>query len=326
MAEETQQTSGNSDWGRRVLTNAHLRIEVLPELGGKVSSIALAGSGGELLQSPLKPYAARTATEPFDASDGSGWDECLPSIGPCKVSYGEGKTASIEDHGDFWRVPFAVDEATETTVRMHANGTSLPLLFERALRLDDGNLHLDYAVTNTGGARVPYGWSTHPLFAIFPYDRIILPPSVKSVTAEASANGRLGAANSDHPWPLTTNALDGEALDVSLALDPDARVGDKLVLPAPPEGWAAIERKTLRTRLTLHFDPKEAPVLGLWICYGGWPNDPKAKKGYTVALEPCNLPVDSLVDSLAHGGGSYLEAGETRRWRLRLEVERVEER
>lgn len=326
MAQDSQQGSNGKDWDRHVLSNAALRVEILPALGGKISSMTLAGGGGELMQGPLKPYAPRTATMPFDQSDGSGWDECLPSIGPCQVEYGDGKTATIEDHGDFWRLPFTIVEATETSLRMEAEGTSLPLHFERTLRLEGSTLHLDYSVTNRGEARVPYGWSTHPLFAIYPFDRIVLPPSVKQVTAQASANGRLGAANSPHTWPVTTNPLDGEPLDLSVALSPEAGVGDKLVIPAPPEGWAALERKTLRTRLTLHFDPKESPVLGLWICYGGWPGEPGTKKGYTVALEPCNLPVDSLANSLAQGGGSHLGAGETKRWSLRLEVSEAEER
>ncbi len=313
-----------SNWDLHVLQNEFLRLEVLPALGGKLSSLSLAGAGGELLQAPLKPYAARTPDMPFDKGDGSGWDECLPSIGPCTVPYGDGKTGRIEDHGDFWRLPFTVTEASGTTLQMRADGVSLPLAFKRNLKLEGPVLHLEYEVRNTGDARVPYGWSTHPLFAVEPGDRIHLPGSVKEVTAQASANGRLRVGR--HSWPMTENALDGEPLDLSVALDNHAGVGDKLVLPAPAEGWAALERKTLRTRLTLRFDPKEAPVLGLWICYGGWPSAPDAKKGYTVALEPCNLPVDSLTDSLAQGGGSFLEAGEARHWSLRLEVTRAEER
>ena len=318
--------SESNDWDRRVLSNDWVRVEVLPALGGKLSALALEGAGGELLQSPLKPYAPRTATMPFDEGDGSGWDECLPSIGPCTVEYGEQQSAAIEDHGDFWRLPFTVDEASETALRMHAEGTSLPLTFERGLRLQGSTLHLDYMVRNRSDARVPYGWSVHPLFAVYPFDRIHLPPSVREVTAQSSADGRLGPAGSKHPWPLTVNALDGEPLDLSLVLGNDAGVGDKLALPAPAEGWVALERKTLRTRLRLRFDPKDAPALGLWLCYGGWPGDPKAKKGYAVALEPCNLPVDSLADSLAQGDGALLEPGEEKRWSLRLEISRAEER
>ncbi len=324
--DEKQNHGGEGDWGRRVLQNEHLRMEVLPELGGKFSSMTLAGTGGELLQAPLKPYAKRTATEPFDGADGSGWDECLPSIGPCSVPYGDGQKATIEDHGDFWRLPFTVDEATETTLRMHADGTSLPLRFERSMRLEGNALHLGYTLRNRGDAAVPWGWSVHPLFAIYQFDRIHLPPSVRQVTAQSSANGRLGKPGTVHPWPLTVNAVDAQPLDLSIADSIDAGVGDKLVIPAPAEGWAAIERKTLRTRITMHFDPQQSPNLGLWICYGGWPSDPKAKKGYTVGLEPCNLPFDSLADSLAEGGGSRLAPGEEKSWSLRLEISDAQER
>ncbi len=302
------------------LHNGSLHLEVLPELGGKLASLSLAGEGGELLQPPLKPYAPRTPAMPFDEADGSGWDECLPSIGPCTLPGG----ARVEDHGDFWRVPFEVTASTETDLHLRAEGTSLPFVFERGLRLDGPVLHLDYSIKNTGAERIPYGWSTHPLFAVEPGDCIYLPASIREVMAQASSDGRLEPGK--HPWPVTRNARDGEPLDLSLVLQDNAGVGDKLVLPAPQEGWAALERKTLRTRLTLSWTPSEWTVLGLWLCYGGWPSAPDAKKGYAVALEPCNLPVDSLADSLAQGGGAWLAPGEERRWSMRLEVARAEER
>ncbi len=325
MSQQNEQAPGSrNDWDRRILLNQHLRVEVLPALGGKLASISLAGSGGELLQAPLRPYAPRGATLPFDQADASGWDECLPSIGPCEVLYGDGQTAKVEDHGDFWRVGFTVDEATETTLRMHAEGTSLPLGFERALRLDGRVLHLDYKLHNRSDAAVPWGWSVHPLFAIQPFDRIHLPGSVREVTAHSSANGRLGGGTL--AWPHTSNALDGEPLDLSLAGSVDDGAADKLVLPSPPEGWCALERKTLRTLVTLHFDPKDAPWLGLWLCYGGWPGEPGAKKGYAVALEPCNLPVDSLAGSLAQGAAGQLTPGERKHWSLRLEISDAQER
>jgi galactose mutarotase-like enzyme len=317
--------------GRRiVLENEAMRLEVVPELGGKIASMTLgsaaAATGGTLLQGPLRSYEPRTPTMPFDHADGSGWDECLPSIGPCTVAYGDGQTAKIEDHGDVWRLGWTVDEADATHLRMHVACTSLPLEFARTLRLEGATLHVDYSVLNTGEVAVPYGWSIHPLFAIQPFDRIILPPSVTKVSAEASANGRLGNAGSEHLWPLTVNSNDGEPLDLSVAGSIEDGVGDKLVLPAPTEGWCALERKTLRSRLTMHFDPKALPWLGLWICYGGWPESGDSKKGYTVGIEPCILPVDSLEKSLAQGGGATLEPGAQKHWAVRIELSHAEER
>ena len=326
MSTATEQSAEAPQWRQQTLENEYLRVVVLPELGGKLASITLLPSGGELLQPPLKPYAPRTPGMAFDAADGSGWDECLPSIGPCTVPYSETRHADVEDHGDFWRLPFNIEEASGTSLRMQATGTSLPLTFARTLTLDGRSLRLDYTLRNNGDVAVPWGWSVHPLFAIEPFDRIHLPGSAKQVTAQASANGRLGLPGTTHNWPHTTNALDGQPLDLSLAGSPDDGVGDKLVLASPAEGWCAIERKTLRTQLSLHYEAKQWPWLGLWICYGGWPDDPSAKKGYTVALEPCNLPVDSLADALGQGGGALLGPGAEAAWSLRLETSTIEKR
>ncbi len=307
------------------LQNEYLRVAVLPEMGGKIRSIALQPSGGELLQAPLAPYAPRTATQPFDGGDGGGWDECLPSIAACELPVGSA-TIRVPDHGDLWRLPWTVDEAAEHTLRMHCGATSLPLTLARLLRLEGPNLRIDYTLHNHGTASFPYGWSVHPLFAVEPYDRIHLPPSVKEVQVLASANGRAGTAGSRQSWPLTTNQLDGQPLDLSLAGSLDDAVGDKLVTAAPAEGWCALERKTLRTTLTLRFDPKQCPYLGLWICYGGWPEGPGTRKGYTVALEPCNLPDDSLHTSLAQGAGAHLDPGQDAHWSLELHTSPTEER
>ena len=326
MAESAKQGEKEADrWVRHALHNEHLTAEVIPALGGKVASLALAGEGGTFLQGPLTPYAERTATMPFDQSDASGWDECLPSIGPCSVTMGDGTAVRIEDHGDVWRTGWTVEEATDELIRTRVQATSLPLVFERTLRLAGANLHAHYTVRNTGQVAAPYGWSIHPLFAVEPMDRIVLPPSVEKVTAQSSANGRLGKGGSAHPWPLTKDANDGEPLDLSIAGAADEGVADKLVLPSPPEGWCALDRIPLRTRLTVHFDPKQLPWLGLWLCYGGWPKSAQ-KKGYTVALEPCNLPADSLATSLEQGAGATLGPGEQASWKLRIELTRLEER
>jgi hypothetical protein len=308
---------------RLTLQSDSLRVVVLPQLGGKIASLTLlpwAGRrGGALLQGPLKPYLLRTPTLPFDESDGSGWDECLPSIGPCQVDYGN-RTAEVSDHGDFWRLPWKVDEQSDEVLRMSATGTSLPLVFERTIELEGNTLMLEYVVRNTADVAVPYAWSAHPLFAVDPGDRIILPHSVEEIIAESSANGRLGAPGNTHFWPFTANAKDGSALDLTTVGQPTDGVGDKIVTHAPAEGWCALDRLTLGARLTLRFDPKVNPWLGLWICYGGWPAAVTARKGFTVALEPCTSPVDSLAVAIERGEAKTLAPGAEDRWQLGLEV------
>jgi galactose mutarotase-like enzyme len=296
---------------------------VVPQLGGKIASLAVISAkgraGAQLLQGMLKPYAARTPQMPFDASDGSGWDECLPSVAPCEIEH-DGETVEIPDHGDFWRLDWKVEERSEEKLCMSATGTSLPLHFERVIELEANRVKLSYLVRNDGETTVPWAWSAHPLLAVDPGDRIILPHSIEEITTGSSANGRLGEPGSTHAWPFTADARNGEALDLTTVGQPTDGVGDKIMTPAPKEGWCAVDRLSHRVRVTLRFDPVANPWLGLWICYGGWPVAAAVRKGFTVALEPCTIPVDSLAEAIENGTAPMLAAGEEKRWELTLEV------
>src|SRR5580698_824572 len=93
--------AGGGEKENVVMRAGDCAVTVLPALGGKIASIRVGER--ELLQAPLVPYAPRTRTMSFDASDASGWDECLPSVAACSVETAAG-AAAIPDHGDLWRV------------------------------------------------------------------------------------------------------------------------------------------------------------------------------------------------------------------------------
>jgi galactose mutarotase-like enzyme len=296
-----------------------LRATVLPALGGKIASLIWLRGNVELLQAPLAPYAARTLTMPFDEGDASGFDECLPSVAACAVG-AQGATVQVPDHGDFWRLGW---EATQegNNIRMAATGVSLPLRFERLVTLEGTTLGLSYRVTNMGQEPAPYAWSAHPLFAVDRGDRIALPQSVRQVLVEGSAGQRLGSRHSRHTWPQTANG-GGPAIDLSTAGGIGDGVGDKLFLEAPAEGWARVERVQHRLSIEVQFDPERIPWLGLWLCYGGWPEG-KCNRQQCVAIEPCTAPLDSLAEAIAAGQARQLAPGESNEWPMRIHVRPV---
>jgi galactose mutarotase-like enzyme len=296
-----------------------LRATVLPALGGKIASLRWLPGNVELLQAPLGPYAVRTLTMGFDEGDASGFDECLPSVAACVVAT-RGGTARVPDHGDFWRLEWEAAQEGNT-IRMAAMGVSLPLRFERVVRLEEDTLSIDYRVTNAGQDPVPYGWSAHPLFAVDRGDWVDLPPSVDRVEVEGSAHLRLGARRSSHAWPRTVNNRK-EVVDLSLAGGIEDGIGDKLFAPAPAEGWAAVERARHGVRVEVQFDPKRTPWLGLWLCYGGWPEG-QGNRQQCVAIEPCTASVDSLAEAMAAGQGRTLEPGQSDEWPMRIRVRPV---
>jgi galactose mutarotase-like enzyme len=296
-------------------------VTLLPQLGGKISSIRL--NGHELLQEPLEPLAPRTKGMPFDLSDASGWDECLPSVAACSIKT-TGGTFEVPDHGDLWRVAWQRSSSNgDHSVSLNGLCFSLPLALERASSLGETThgwqIRQSYKLTNIGKYQVPWSWAAHPLFAIDPGDTIVLPSSVTSLRVEGSAQRRLGETDSVISWPVALLA-NGVSADLSIAQSPQSGIGDKLFAgPLTSDAnWCELHRPKAGIRIRVRFDAEATPYLGLWLCYGGWPDRPGLKQN-CVALEPTTAPVDSLARS---GPWSRtLGPGQSVSWPMLVDIE-----
>jgi galactose mutarotase-like enzyme len=306
-------------------------VTILPRLGGKIASILVGNL--ELLQSPLAPYGPRTRTMSFDAGDASGWDECLPSVAACTVDTAR-EPASIPDHGDLWRCQWsefgdqgsgADQGAGAGPATLRGECFSLPLALERTVRLTENSLgwelRLNYSIKNTGDFAVPWSWAAHPLFVAEAGDQILLPGSIQAMRLEGSGGGRLGKNGDTVSWPVAGLA-NGNVCDLSLAQGVESGIGDKLFAGplSAAENWCALERPRAGVRIRVGFDPAATPYLGLWICYGGWPDRPGSKQ-MCVAIEPATAPVDSLAET---GPWSrVLAPGESYQWPMTVAIESI---
>jgi galactose mutarotase-like enzyme len=305
-------------------------VRLLPEFGGKIASIRVGKR--ELLQQPLAPILPRTRTMSFDAGDASGWDECLPSVAACTVKTGT-VAAKIPDHGDLWRVEWMRQETgmrekgsegqEQSSVFLRGECFSLPLVLERSIAIAETKkgwrLSLGYEVTNRGNASAPWSWAVHPLFAVNAGDRIELPASIKELRVEGSGQQRLGKTGDHVAWPVAKLAGGGET-DVRVVEAETSKVGDKLF--AGPlkanENWCTLSRPQAGVRIRMSFDAALTPYLGLWLCYGGWPERPGPKQ-MCVAMEPATAPVDSLA--VTGPWSRMLEPSESFSWPLEVDLE-----
>jgi galactose mutarotase-like enzyme len=293
---------------------------VLPHYGGKIASLRF--QGHELLQAPLAPIAARTHDLPFEVSDASGWDECLPSVTACTVKTASGP-AHVPDHGDLWRVPWTVTGRDAHSLALTSSCFSLPLQLARKISLaetaDGVRLSLDYKLTNTGDKSIPWSWAAHPLFTAALGDRIVLPDSVHTLRLEDSGGNRLGSNGDEKQWPIAEQT-DGAKTDLSWVAAADSGIADKLFAgPMHSDaGWCALERPSAGLRIKVTFEPNATPYIGLWICYGGWPERPGLKQ-VCVALEPATAPVDSLA--ITGPWTQTLAPGESTVWPMHVHLE-----
>ena len=298
-------------------------VTFLPKLGGKIASILVGDH--ELLQAPLAPYGPRTRTMSFDEGDASGWDECLPSVAGCTVETAAGP-ASVPDHGDLWRVAWQPLATSETSASFRGECFSLPLALERTVTLTETakgwQLKVDYKVTNTGETAAPWSWCAHTSYAAEAGDRIVLPASINTLRLEGSGGGRLGKGGDQVSWPVAT-LVNGSKTDLSVAQGPESGIGDKLFAGplSAAENWCVLERPRAGVRIKVGFDPAATPYLGVWICYGGWPDRPGTKQA-CVALEPSTAPVDSLAKT---GPWSLdLAPGKSFFWPMVVEIESIQ--
>jgi hypothetical protein len=303
------------DFAATSLVAGDLAVVVVPELGGKLCSIVW--QGREILaRNPLRPVRYGAPYADFDAS---GFDECLPSIGPCPYPEAPWNGTEVPDHGEVWSIPWT-QGCESGRLRLTAHGVRFPYTFEKTLAVSAaGSIRLDYALTNHAQFPFRYLWSAHPLLALIPGMRIHLPSNTR-VRVDWSKGERLGGLLAEHPWPLTYDRA-GQEIDLSLILDRTNGSVDKLYTNRLTEGWCALHDPTDGCYVAMLFPSERVPYVGLSINLGGWPVDRPAY--YNLGLEPCNGFPDRLDVAVARGDCAVAAPGERRKWHVEIHLGRT---
>ena len=296
-------------------------LTLIPALGGKISSLELAGREW-LWTSDVIPYrvpdeqSRADTTSYVKTADSGGYDECFPTVGPCEVPSGVPVFGGLRlpDHGELWsQQPVVAVGRDSDHAALTWTSRRVACLFERAVHLDDdGRVTMRYMVTNSGSARVPFLWSAHPLLPLTDRTRVHLPRGAR-LRVDA-AHGLDVTRRADTRWPSL--AVAGAELDLSRP----AAVRDSyackvfLDLPAGPVR-ASLEEDDARLEVTI--DGDEVTHFGLWINNRGWTPFEDRRPYRNLGFEPCIGAPDSLADALGDwGSAAWLAPGETRRWTL----------
>jgi hypothetical protein len=276
----------------RLLRLATDRMAVAVDLafGAKVTELTDRATGRQwLLTGKRVDDTSDTALYRGDAS--WGWDECFPTILPCDAPEWGGR---LRDHGMVWGRPWRVVrfDPQHLTARFDGYG----IHFVRSLDLSGSTLSARYMLTSLRADPVPYMWSQHCVLHVCPSDRLSL-----------SGQGRMAADGVMFDWPkhprrdLTRIGLPDEGFATkAYALTPTramARIGG-------PEGGLQFE-----------WDGTAVPAIGLWLDYGGWPEEGPL---HQVAIEPTSAAADDLARALALGQARWLAPRETHDWSVRL--------
>ena len=296
------------------LENGWLRVEVLPELGGNISSLFAKESSTEFLLQPSRPYSHPTRETKFEDADRSGWDECLPTVSA---------TPDAPDHGDLWRESWRVVE-TPQGIELSCDCFSRPLRLTRTLTLETSMLNVIYRVENLSSEPVDFLWCAHPLLAVSAGDRVVLPSSVDRVRINSSRNQRL--SGDEVPWPIASgmnlNIADLNIVDLSIVGSPDARTADKLFAGPLTANSCGIYRMQTHTGLLFRSHLATISYAGIWLCNGGWPEKEVGteRAAHTVAIEPTTSPCDSLDQAIKEGTAARIGPRGSLGWAMQLQT------
>jgi hypothetical protein len=311
-------TQGCSGMTQVILDNGRIRATVLPELGGKMSSLIRAATGREFLRQPasrpLKPALYGAA---FENCDASGFDECFPTIAACEYPGGSFNGLALPDHGELWSSRWQFEVHGEE-LWLATAGRRLPYIFRKRIRLEDEAFTLQYELESVTDALFYYLWSAHPLLKVDPGCRIVLPEDVTDVLVESSRSQRLGESGGTRRWPRTRLA-DGSETDLSIVGDPSRQTADKLFTPRLSNGVCALYYPESSESISFHFNCVIIPYVGVWICEGGWPNPEDGH--YTAALEPCTSQADSLAGAIGRSDCARILPGAKKSWELRVQLQ-----
>jgi hypothetical protein len=224
-----------------------LRVELVPELGAKITSLRL-GSGPEWLAAPVRPLTKPAPNQDWAELDCSGWDECFPNVAP-SASLG------LPDHGEVWRHPWTL-QLTETAVSTQIVTDRYSL--QRRLTVSGCRLVIDYRLQNLGSERLDWAWAQHPLLAVAEHTRLVLPASTRVRVDSAFLHG---AASTDADWLCPAGTLAAET-NLSMAGGRAA----KLWFEHPPPSALGV----LSGDDWLAWQVADVTDVGLWVNLGGW--------------------------------------------------------
>ncbi|HWK56950.1 MAG TPA: hypothetical protein VNQ80_06425 [Parapedobacter sp.] len=272
------------------IENDHLRVDVIPALGGKISSVFNKAYHKEFLW--YNAALGLRENHPGDDYDSNFWggiDELLPNDLPEEID-----GTAYPDHGELWTTRLAY-EVVENAVSVYGLLPLSGLQYRKTVSLEAGSpeIKLAYRLVNQSGERRKFLWKLHAALRIARGDRLATPArQAKVVNAAASRFGDPGTFS----WPAITG------IDASVVPEKNGTM-DFFYLYDAPEGEMALLTDEGNCRFAYRYDQQVFPYQWYFASYGQF------RDHYTAILEPASAMPVRVNEAADLGQCSVLEPG-----------------
>lgn len=296
-----------------VLSNACLRVEFLPEPGGKMVSLKDLRSGYEyLVQREGKTYRDQPFAGNYVEGECSGYDDMFPTIDACDYQEQPWKGTPMSDHGEVWSLPWA-SEISSDSLKLTVKGIRFPYILQKEISfVSDDILHFRYQLLNTGEHDLEFLWAGHFMINIEPGTRVEVPGDCRKAVSILSNSNRTYGEVMD--WPVFSDAQ-GNDYHADVVRPAESRGFEKYYFRDKlRDGWCRLVYPDKKKQLTISFSADTVPYLGLLMNENGWGDL------YNIFIEPCTVCYDRPDIAKAYGQVSKVGAGGNYYWDIYLTI------
>jgi hypothetical protein len=284
------------------LENDNLRINVIPECGGKISSLLHKSSNVDLMwRNPRVDYRRPVLGVPVHYYDCGGWDEVLPTDLACSW-----RGEDYPYYGEVWALPWIFeiekDRKDEVCAHLTVNCALSQLRVDKwiTLRECDAGLEVKHRITNISSFdQEHFFWMSHVTLPCIESSRIDVPAN-ELIVEEITRPSRL--LSGSYSWPFAKDKS-GE-VDVRNIGSRDGTC-EWFFANQLEDGWFAFSNVRNRIGVAFVFSKEVFPTVGFFINRG-------ADRGhYSVAVEPCTGYPIRLTDAIKNGTARELGPGDS---------------
>ncbi len=291
-----------------VVENDQLRIEVWPQLGGKVSSLIDKADKFDLLFSyPAEIPQSCQYDLPYANTWFAGWDECFPAIAPSKYPGHPYDGIAVPDHGELWGLPTtAVPTRDGITTVWH--GLRFGYRLTRKLFLDGASVVAEYSLVNLAPFEFRFVWAMHALLSMAtPVELQLANPALFRLSHDADG----ADAQQSFEWPILP-----EGHDASRPGDLPPRRGWKLFCVDAIESGMVVRYPQRGRTAQIEFSSDDGldAYWGIWINTGGW----NGQRHF--AIEPTTGRYDQIDRCVRDRSAGRVAALGRCQWRTRFAV------
>ena len=295
------------------LENAALQVVVVPEMGAKIVSLLDKRSQVEWLVGPgERPFEPASYGAIFTEQDMSGWDEMFPTINACQYrDPASDQMILLPDHGEVWAIPWQRITTRNPALSFAVKGQALPYEISRKIEFEaESMFRFTYRVSNLSDIPISAMWAAHPQFATGSNARIILPPDISKMVNVMPEEFGWGPPENIVEWPEATRD-DGEIVQIDKIGPAQLNQARKFYVPPQMQAfWVAVLREPSHDWISLSWDPREIPYLGIWMDEGFVSDKSVA------APEPATGFYDSLALAVQKGRHMVIDPGKSDSWSL----------